>query len=148
MLRKSTTEMRATNISRFLRDDAVDALAREINRVSAGTDMVIMPAILGMFSDEPVKRLRRGVERPIYFVATTPASVPGVRCQLSLKALFNRLGGTYLAGDTVLKGDFEGSRLRRVYTENFGSIPLEADNFMIGSGSFFGHGLVANVRQV
>ena len=148
VLRKSTTEMRATNISRFLRDDAVDALAREINRVSAGTDMVIMPAILGMFSDEPVKRLRRGVERPIYFVATTPASVPGVRCQLSLKALFNRLGGTYLAGDTVLKGDFEGSRLRRVYTENFGSIPLEADNFMIGSGSFFGHGLVATFDRI
>lgn len=148
ILRKSTTEMRATNISRFLRDDAVDSLAREVNRVSAGSDLVIMPAILGMFSDEPVKRLRRGVDRPIHFVATTPASVPGVRCQLSLKNLFNRLGGTYMAGDTVLKGEFGGNRLKRVYTENFGSIPLEADNFMIGSGSFFGHGLVATFDRI
>lgn len=51
-LRRSTTEMRATNMSRFLRDDAIDDLAREIRRVSKGADMVIMPAILGIFSDE------------------------------------------------------------------------------------------------
>lgn len=148
ILRKSTTEMRATNISRFLRDDAVDSLAREINRVSKGSDFVIMPAILGMFSDYPVRRLRNGVDRPIYFVATTPASVPGVRCQLSLKDLFTGLGGTYMPGDTVMRGEFEGRYLRRIYTANLGDIALEAENFMMGSGSFFGHGLVATLDRI
>ncbi len=49
ILRKSTTEMRATNMSRFLTDSAVDDLAREVNRVSSDCDMVIMPAVLCIF---------------------------------------------------------------------------------------------------
>lgn len=147
-LRKSTTEMRATNISRFLRDDAVDALARNVNAASSGADAVIMPAVLGMFSDAPVQRLRRGVDRPVYFIATTPASVPGVRCQLSLRDCFTRMGGTFMPGDTVVKGDIEGHRLRRIYTCNFGDMPLEADNFVVCTGSFFGHGLIANIDRI
>lgn len=148
ILRKSTTEMRATNMSRFLRDDAVDDLAKEINRVSVGTDMVIMPAVLGIFSDEPVKRLRNAVDRPVYFIATAPASVPGVRCQLSLKNLFIKYGGSFMAGDTATRGDFSGNRLEKIYTENFGNIPLEAENFAICTGSFFGLGLIADLHRI
>lgn len=148
VLRKSTTEMRATNMSRFLRDDAIDDLAKEINRVSADTDMVVMPAVLGIFSDKPVKRLRDAVNRPVYFVATTPASVPGVRCQLSLKELFIKHGGYFMAGDTATRGDFSGHRLDRIFTENFGDIPLEAENFVMSTGSFFGHGLIADLHRI
>lgn len=147
-LRKSTTEMRATNMARFLRLDAVDELARKVNEVSRGMDAVVMPAVLGMFSDEPVKRLRKGVDVPVYFVPTTPASVPGVRCQLSLRDLFIRLGGEFLPGDTVSKGVIEGHRLKKVYTVNLGDMPLEADNFVISTGSFFGHGLVATMDRI
>ncbi len=148
-LRKSTTEMRATNISRFLDGDAVELLAKKINEVSAGADAVIMPAVVGIFSDDPVMRLRKGVDRPVYFIATTPASVPGVRCQLSLRDYFIRLGGTFMPGDTVVKGDISSShRLERVFTVNFGDMPLEAGNFVISTGSFFGHGLIANIDRV
>lgn len=147
-LRKSTTEMRATNISRFLRNNAIDELAGNVNAASSGADAVIMPAVLGMFSDAPVARLRAGVNRPVYFVATTPASVPGVRCQLSLRDCFIRMGGTYIPGDTVVKGDFENHRLKRVYTVNFGDMPLAADNFVICTGSFFGHGLIASIDRI
>ena len=147
-LRKSTTEMRATNMSRFLTDKAVDHLAAEINKVSKGADAVIMPAILGIFNDAPVVRLREGVDAPVYFVPTTPASVPGVRCQLSLRDLFIRLGGEFLPGDTVVKGKFENRRLRKIYTANMGDMPLEADNFVISTGSFFGHGLIADMERI
>lgn len=147
-LRKSTTEMRATNMSRFLRNDAVDSLAKAINEKSKGADAVIMPAVLGIFSDEPVNRLRRALDRPIYFMSTTPASVPGVRCQLSLKQLFISLGGTFLPGDTVTKGEFEKHCLRKVYTANFGDIPIAAENFVISTGSFFGQGLVATIDRI
>lgn len=148
ILRKSTTQMRATNISRFLTDAAVDRLAKAVNDASKGTDAVIMPAVLGMFSDGPVRRLRSQVERPVYFVATTPASVPGVRCQLALRDYFIRLGGTFMPGDTVVKGERERHRLRRVFTTNFGDMPLEADSFVISTGSFFGHGLVATLESI
>lgn len=148
ILRKSTTEMRATNMSRFLHNDAVDMLAKRINEVSAGCDAVIMPAVLGMFSDAPVKRLRDKVERPIFFVATTPASVPGVRCQLALRDYFTSLGGTFMPGDTVVSGRIDGGRLNSIQTANFGDMPLEADNFVMSTGSFFGHGLIATIERI
>lgn len=147
-LRKSTTEMRATNMSRCIDGEAVDDLAKKINEVSKGADAVIMPAILGMFNDAPVKRLREGVDRPIWFVATTPASVPGVRCQLSLIDKFQKLGGTFLPGDTAVKGEIKGNRLEKIFTANFGDMPLEAANFVISTGSFFGHGLVATMDRI
>lgn len=147
-LRKSTTEMRATNMSRFFRYEAVDSLARAVDKASQGADLVVMPAVLGIFSDKPVCRLRDAVDRPVYFVATTPASVPGVRCQLSLRALFAKLGGTFMAGDTVRSGKIEGSRLAKIYTANFGDMPIEADNFVISTGSFFGHGLIASIDHI
>ena len=148
ILRKSTTEMRATNMSRFLHNDAVDMLAKRINEVSAGCDAVIMPAVLGMFSDAPVKRLRDKVERPIFFVATTPASVPGVRCQLAVRDYFTSLGGTFMPGDTVVSGRIDGGRLNSIQTANFGNMPLEADNFVMSTGSFFGHGLIATIDRI
>ena len=147
-LRESTTEMRATNMARFLKDDAVDGLAAEINKVSAGCDAVIFPAILGLYSIEPVNRLRRKVKRPIYFVATTPASVPGVRCQLLLRDRLQQLGGAYIPGDSVTKGEFRNHRLERIYTSNFGDMPLEAEDFVISTGSFFGHGLIATIDRI
>lgn len=148
ILRRSTTEMRATNMSRFLTDEAVDDLAFKINEVAAGCDAVIMPAILGIFSDEPVERLRRMVKCPVWFIPTTPASVPGVRCQLSLRDLFIRLGGEFLPGDTVKRGVITDGRLERIYTENLGDMPLEAGNFVISTGSFFGHGLIADMEHI
>ncbi|MBD5204776.1 MAG: glycerol-3-phosphate dehydrogenase subunit GlpB [Bacteroidales bacterium] len=148
ILRKSTTEMRATNMSRFLTDEAVDHLAAQINKVATGVDAVIMPAVLGIYSDAPVERLRKGVDVPVWFVPTTPASVPGVRCQLSLRDLFIRLGGEFMPGDTVVKGEFEKNRLKKIYTVNFGDMPLEAENFVISTGSFFGHGLIADMERI
>ncbi len=53
-----------------------------------------------------------------------------------------------MPGDTVTHGEFEGNRLRRVFTKNFGGIPLEADNFVISTGSFFGHGLIADFEKI
>lgn len=147
-LRKSTTEMRATNMSRFLKEDAVDQLARRVDEVSSDCDMVIMPAVLGIFSDRPVCRFRQGVNRPVYFIATTPASVPGVRCQLSLRDLFTSIGGTFMPGDTVTNGEISDGHLKRIFTANFGNMPLEADNFVISTGSFFGQGLTASIDRI
>lgn len=148
VLRKSTTEMRSTNISRFLNAEAVDQLADAIDKASAGCDAVIMPAVLGMFSDAPVARLCSRVSRPIYFVATTPASVPGVRCQLSLRDLFIALGGEFMPGDTVTAGKVENHRLRSIRTRNFGDMDIHAENFVISTGSFFGHGLIATIDRI
>ena len=107
-----------------------------------------MPAVLGIYNDTPVERLRNKLDLPVWFVPTTPASVPGVRCQLSLRDLFIRLGGEFIPGDSVRKGVFEKNRLRRVYTTNLGDMPLDAEHFIISTGSFFGHGLIADMERI
>lgn len=147
-LRKSTTEMRATNMARVLRDDAANSLAKAINSSVKGCDAVIMPALLGMFSNRPVERLRSQVDIPVYFVPTTPASVPGVRCQLALRDLFISYGGVFMPGDTVTKGVIENNRLAKIYTHNMQNMPLIADNFVLSTGSFFGHGLIATIDRI
>jgi glycerol-3-phosphate dehydrogenase subunit B len=150
LLRKSSTEMRATNIARLLTGDAVDDLAAELNRIAAAThaDTLLLPAIVGLFDEEPVKKLREKVERPLHFVSTMPMSLGGTRSQILLRKHFRQLGGTCFMGDSVVRGTLQGHRLTAVNTVNLGTMPLEADNFILATGSFFSHGIKSDPDAV
>ena len=67
---------------------------------------------------------------------------------LSLRDYFTPLGGTYMPGDTVVGERSRMAGIRKIYTSNFGSIPLIAENYVICTGSFFGHGLIANIDKI
>lgn len=142
-LRRSSSEMRAATMARVLDYEAVGILAGRLNSVSRNADAIIMPAILGLTDDLNVRLLRRLVARPVYFIPTMPTSVPGVRTQMLLQRYFTQLGGTYMLGDTVTGGEFSGGMLRHIITTNHSPEPLSADTFILASGSFFSHGLVA-----
>lgn len=146
--RESTTGMRATNIARVLHGTTVDELAAEINRVAGGVDMVLFPAVAGFNNFRASRRLKEEVSRPMRYIATMGTSVPGVRAQIMLERHFSALGGTFMLGDTVVRGIFSGSRLRAVETINFKEDLLEADNFIFAAGSFFSHGLTATPEKV
>ncbi len=147
-LRKSTTEMRAPNIARILNEEALNQIATEINRVSNDSEAVFMPAVVGVDHALKVASLRNKVSKPLYFISTMPTSVPGVRMQQLLREYFKHSGGTYFLGDKVTHGDFEGERLTKIYTTNFTDDALEADEFILASGSFFSHGLIAQPNQI
>lgn len=147
-LRRSSTEMRATTMARVLDYEAVGVLAGRLNSVARHADAILMPAILGLTDDLMVRLLRRLVCKPVYFVSTMPTSVPGVRTQMLLQRYFMKLGGTYMLGDTVTHGEFEGDRLKYVFTTNHSPEPLSADNYILASGSFFSHGLVATPSAI
>lgn len=57
-------------------------------------------------------------------------------------------GGTFLAGDSVISGVWDGDALLSVRTRNLEATPLEADNFILASGKFFSRGLVATMDTV
>jgi glycerol-3-phosphate dehydrogenase subunit B len=61
---------------------------------------------------------------------------------------FERLGGTFLMGDSVTGGRFAGDRLEAVFTANHGASPFEAERFYLATGSFFSGGLVADHTHV
>ncbi|MCM1448747.1 MAG: glycerol-3-phosphate dehydrogenase subunit GlpB [Clostridiales bacterium] len=147
-LRRSSSEMRAPTMARVLDYDNIGVLAGRLNSVSRNADAIIMPAILGLNDDLTVRLLRRLVAKPVYFISTMPTSVPGVRTQMLLNRYFQKLGGTFMLGDSVTHGDFDGSRLSRIFTANHGPEPLVADNYILATGSFVSRGLRATPSSI
>lgn len=147
-LRQSTTEMRATNIARVLEGKVLESLAKRINLLLGDADAVMLPAVVGLYDSAPVDELRRLVDRELLFVPTIPASVPGVRTQMQLVRHFRSLGGDYFLGDNVVSGEVKDGRLHWVKTSNHDDVILQADNFILATGSFFSHGLIADSDRV
>ena len=147
-LRNNPTEMRSTNIAKTLTGDLLGAFAARINEHAKDVDAVLMPAVVGLTGCTEVVKLREMVARPLHFLATLPPSVPGIRLQLMLKKHFQKLGGTYMLGDSVVSGEFENGVLKSIKTANHGDVVFEADNFILASGSFFSKGLASTVDGV
>ena len=149
-LRKSATEMRATNIARTLDGKVLKEVAHNINRFidETGATTVIIPAVVGLFDESPVKLLREQVKVPLYLISTIPMAVGGMRAQMRMSTWFHQHGGTYMLGDSVTKGTIEGGHIKNIYTANLADMPLEADNYVIASGSFLSHGIEANPDTV
>ena len=147
-LRQNPTEMRSTNISKTLSGDRINTLAARINEHAKDVDAVLMPAVVGLTGYSDVVRLKEKVDRPLHFIATLPPSVPGIRLQMMLKKHFQKVGGTYMLGDSVTGGGFEDGKLKYITTQNHADVRFEADNFIIATGSFFSKGLVSDINGV
>lgn len=147
-LRTSPTEMRATNIARILdKETTHNQLLTILKNYSIGVDAVVLPAVVGLASDKLVKVIKEAVPTAI-FVPTMPPSVAGIRTQQQLRRRFEILGGTFLPGDTVVKADKEGNRIKAIYTTNHVEMQFTADTFVLASGSFFSNGLVAHSHTI
>ncbi len=148
-LRHSASEMRAASIARQLTGDVLKKFADEINHHASGVDAVLIPAVIGIDNEEPLKQLRAMVNRPLYCIPTTPMSVCGLRVQKMLRRHFERLGGTYLLGDNVVAAHIgAGNRLESVETAALGSDLLESDNFVLATGGIFSRGIVAEPHRI
>ena len=142
-LRNNPSEMRSANIARALTGSVIGNLAKRLSDVSSGSDVILLPAVLGLDDPRPAQSLKVRTDRPIEYIATLPPSVPGIRTQMMLKNFYTRLGGTYLLGDSVTGGDFEGRKLKGIRTLNHSDKLFCADNFILASGSFFSRGLLS-----
>ncbi len=149
-LRKNPSEMRATNIARVMdRGGVWEKAAAQIKAMIKDEDVVILPAVFGLKDAETVDKMRESIGVKTVFVATMPPSVPGIRSQMSLKAEFEKAGGRFFLGDTVLEADFnDDGTVKSIATSNFGDIRVYADNFVLASGSFFSKGLIATPEKV
>ena len=146
-LRRSPSEMRASSLSKHLgSNNALQRVADQINTLAGDVDMVLMPSVLA--DEDAIATLQSMVKKPLRLVATLPPSTPGLRMQTLLRHYFRMLGGTYLMGDTAVKGSFDGNRLTSITTAKLGEMPLKADNFVLATGSFISRGLVANYERV
>lgn len=149
-LRKNPSEMRATNIARVMdRDGVWEKAAEQVKGMLKDEDIVVLPAVFGLKDGSVIEKIREAIGVKTVFVSTMPPSVPGIRTQMTLKAEFERAGGRFLMGDTVVDADFnEDGTVKSIGTQNFGSIRLYADNFVIATGSFFSKGLIATPDRI
>lgn len=148
--RKSPTEMRSANIAKILtQKDTLQEIASWLNKEKTDEEAILMPAVVGLESREAIEFLRSQVnDIPIFFLPTLPPSVPGVRVQTQLRKYFTKLGGLYLMGDSVKGGLIEDNTLRYIETTNLPDERLEANDFVLATGSFQSNGLKSNYQEV
>ncbi len=149
-LRKNPSEMRSTNIARVMdRDGIWEKAAAQVKELVNDEDVVILPAVFGLKDGSVIESLREAVGVKTIFIATMPPSVPGIRTQMTLKAEFEKEGGRFFLGDSVVEAAFnEDGTVESVKTSNFGDIKMHADNFVLATGSFFSKGLTATPDTV
>lgn len=144
-IRESESEMRAPNISRVLTGNSINKLADALNEcvLPGDADAILFPAVVGSESADDFNLLRELVDTPLYYCATSGASVPGIMLHRQLLNLYSQLGGTYFKGDSATGACLKDNRVEYITTRNLGDDKLVADNFIFASGSFFSHGLQA-----
>lgn len=143
-IRRNPSEMRSTNIAKvFDKGDVLDEFVKKANLLSEGFEVIILPSVFGLFNKKVVDDLKAKINKPIVLVPAIPPSVPGIRSQIMLSQRFQELGGTFFMGDIVEEGNFENNKLLDIKTNNHGDIKLEADAFILASGSFYSKGIVA-----
>lgn len=149
-LRKNPSEMRATNIARVMdRDNIWVKAAEKIKEMIQDEDVVVLPAVFGLKDASIVDKIKEAIKVKTMFVATMPPSVPGIRSQMTLKTEFEKSGGKYFLGDTVTEAELsENDSVICIKTSNFDSIRLEAQDFVLASGSFFSKGMIATPDRV
>ena len=140
--RLSPSEMRATNLAKVLaRPGALNSLANALNNLSPKGEVVLLPAVLGLEDPMMTAQLKRQVKHPLAIFATMPPSVPGVCLQNHLRRHFVKLGGTLLTNHTVTDGQLNNGHLAYVKTDRLVEEKLEAENFILATGSFQSRGL-------
>ncbi len=147
-LRRSATEMRAVNLSRVLKGDALREFAHKVREVLDGEELVLLPAIFGLGEEEGLQIVEEIVGCRVKVAATVSASASGVKMQKRLTEEFQSLGGVYIGGDRVVGCTIDGGGVVSLTTANHEDVEFVADNYILATGSFFGRGIVASPEEV
>ena len=147
LLQQSPSEMRSVQIARVM-DRLWEKVVQEVRVLLKDEDTVVLPQVFGLQDTSVPGRIRQGIPAHVVFAGTLPPSVPGIRTLILLKQRYQILGGTYLMGDEVVRAHMHEGVVHSVATRNMDNHYLEADNFLLCTGSYFSKGLVSNPFQV
>ena len=165
----SPYETRATSIARILtREEALRELGRKISSqlsqqdkdikpvnvqcsmvnvqcsmVNGQSPTVVLPAVISFDSLEMLKEM---VGCPMRIIATLPPSQPGMYVQTQLRNYFTSLGGEIFHDAKVTSGMVPQGMVEGIATGYSGNVT--ARSYVLATGSFQSHGLIADYRKV
>ncbi|GDX05860.1 glycerol-3-phosphate dehydrogenase subunit GlpB [Buttiauxella sp. A111] len=148
-LRNNPSEFRAANIARVLdMPEQQRLLIEELKALAINTDGLFLPACLGSEDSQAWQAISRQLPCPLRLLPTLPPSVLGMRMHHQLRRRFLQLGGIMMPGDTVLRTQIEQQKVTAVFTRNHAEVPLQSNNVILASGSFFSNGLEAKFSGI
>lgn len=106
----------------------------------AGTEIVLMPAVLGLARhEEIVSEAQAALGIPVFEVPTLPPSVPGMRWVRSLETFLAAKRATFRRNVRIVHAERDGNRIRSISDENGRTI--EAGAFVLATGGVLMGGL-------
>lgn len=148
-LTSNPTVMRSTAVAKLMQNDGVlNDFARKIRSKVGDADLVVLPAVFGLDGDDTIQKITKQIKVPLRFVSTLPPSVAGTRLLSKLRKCFVQNGGTFLLGSMVKNGKMAGDRVVSVEAKNFPDQDIEADHFVLATGSFMSGGLVSTPEKI
>lgn len=146
-LRKASNVVRSLSIAKVVEQpEVLDAFICAVNAAVEDEDIVVLPQIFGLKSDDPLDAIRNSAGAKVLFLNTMTPSVPGNRLYSSLRTAYEAAGGTFISG-AVRSGVVEAGSVRSIAVEG-GDQDLEADSFVLATGSFVSKGLVSTYDSI
>lgn len=148
-LTSNPTVMRSTAVAKLMQNDGVlNDFARKIRSKIGDAEAVVLPAVFGLDGDDNIQKIAKHIKVPVRFVSTLPPSIAGTRLLSKLRKRFVQNGGMFLLGSMVKSGKLSGDRVLSVQAKNFPDQDIEADYFVMATGSFMSGGLVSNTAGI
>lgn len=148
-LRENSREFRSINISQLLEHRLERReLINEIKQVAKGADCIFLPACFGLDDQKFVNQLKQDTGLNLYELPTLPPSLLGIRQHKQLLRYFQSLGGLMLNGDKAIKAVIENNQVKQIFTQLHQEHGIQADNFVLSSGSFFSNGLASSFERI
>ena len=148
-LTSSPTVMRSTAVAKLMQNDGVlNNIARKIRSGMGDAEVAFLPAVFGLDGDDTAAKIAQHVKAPVKFVSTLPPSIAGTRILSKLRKLFIKNGGTFLLGSMVRNGKIVDNRVVSIEAKNFPDQEIEADYFVLATGSFMSSGLMSSTEGI
>ena len=148
-LRENSREFRSVNIAQLLEHKlSFRDLVSELLQQTEGAEAVFLPACFGLSDQRFFNELKEATGLALFELPTLPPSLLGGRQRNQLRHYFEAAGGLMLNGDLALKAEFDGNKVSRIFTRLHEEEPLEAQHFVLASGSFFSNGLVSEFDRI
>ncbi|MFA6808195.1 MAG: FAD-binding protein, partial [Eubacteriales bacterium] len=135
--------------------DELKPLSTHKNTVQGGTSegdtLFVFPAVLGENPNNDIwMKLTNSLDGQVIEVPGLPPSIPGLRLEKALTVFLRRKGAEFRHNSRVVGFNAEKERITSIIALDSSNTEhnIEANNFILATGSFWGGGLVAHKENL